>query len=256
MLNRLRRLDIEAVAALIAAISALVLHLLHIVEPDVLLVVIMVMLALMLIRDFRREERDEEAAASSRRVEVMVAGLVQAATPPESTLVGPQLIREESSRFSRDAQGDMVWFNVCLAMFETQQLFDILLRPALENPRARTVQFVLDPGERERWEQFILPRATAIGAASKLAEPVWIPLAEPVSCIMAETADTGRVEVLLSFWGEPFMARGRDRDVPRYVFRVHAHSELIPHLAELVRSYRLRMRAADAPPPSSGGIDA
>lgn len=47
MLQRIRRLDIEAVAGLIAAMSALVLHLLHLIEPDVLMVVIMVILALM-----------------------------------------------------------------------------------------------------------------------------------------------------------------------------------------------------------------
>jgi hypothetical protein len=240
MLNRIKRLDIEAVAGLIAAISALVLHLLHIIEPDVLLVVVMVILALMLIRDFRREERDESAADASRRMEEMLTRVLRSTSLPDTTLVGPQTIREESAAFSRGARGDMVWFNVCLSMFEPQELFDILLRPALESPQVRSVQFVLDPGERERWERAVLPKAEAIGTSGKLRPPVWVPLAEPVSCILAETEATGRMEALLSFWGEPFMARGRDRDIPRYVFRVHAHSELVPHLSDLARRYRLQ----------------
>jgi len=42
----------------------------------------------------------------------------------------------------------------------------------------------------------------------------------------------------LSFWGEPFMARTAGVDVPRYIFHVQAHSELIGRLVELERRYR------------------
>ena len=233
--------------------SALVLHLLHLIEPDVLMVVIMVILALMLIRDFRREERDESAAQSLDHLELMVDQLVQATTPPESALIGPLAIREASTAFSRGAQGDMMWFNVCLSMFEPQPLFDALLRPALENPATRSVLFVLDHGERERWEQVVLPKVRAIGAEAKLSEPVWTSLHEPVSCILAEVATTGQREALLSFWGEPFMAHSRDRDVPRYVFRIFGHSDLIQHLDELVRGYRF-MRASTAQDGNSEGL--
>jgi len=239
MLRRIRRLDIEAIAGLIAAMAALILHLLHLIEPDILLVVIMVILALMLIRDFRREEREESAAESGKHLELMVEQLVHATTPPESALIGPMTIREESAAFSRGARGDMVWFNVCLEMFEPQPLFDTLLQPALENPRTRSVLFVLDHSERERWERVILPKVRAIGAEAKLSEPVWTSLHEPVSCIIAEEEASGQREALLSFWGEPFMAHSHDRDVPRYVFRIFGHSDLIQHLDELVRSYRL-----------------
>ena len=42
-----------------------------------------------------------------------------------------------------------------------------------------------------------------------------------------------------SFWGEPFMARATGRDVPRYIFHVQPHSELVSRLVELERSYRV-----------------
>ncbi|MFO0969607.1 MAG: hypothetical protein U0793_28950 [Gemmataceae bacterium] len=44
---------------------------------------------------------------------------------------------------------------------------------------------------------------------------------------------------MLSFWGEPFMARAPGKDVPRYVFHVQGHSELVTRLSELERGYRL-----------------
>jgi hypothetical protein len=35
------------------------------------------------------------------------------------------------------------------------------------------------------------------------------------------------------------MARTTGRDVPRYIFHVHAHSELVPRLVELARTDRM-----------------
>jgi hypothetical protein len=63
-------------------------------------------------------------------------------------------------------------------------------------------------------------------------------LNESVSFILAEAGTPGAAEVLLSFWGEPFMAQSTERSVPRYLFHVQSHSELITRLGELERSYR------------------
>src|SRR5690606_3014839 len=144
---------------------------------------------------------------------------------PDVVLVGPARLREASARFSRTARGEMIWFNVCLSMFEPQSLFDVLLRPAVENRDVTRIQFVLDPGERERWEREVVPRVRAGGGSESVVEPVWAPLEESVSCILGETED-GR-EALLSFWGEPFMARSPQHDVPRYIFHVQHGSELV-----------------------------
>jgi hypothetical protein len=60
-----------------------------------------------------------------------------------------------------------------------------------------------------------------------------------VSFVLADRDADGHAEAQLSFWGEPFMARTTGRDVPRYIFHVLAHSELVPRLVELARSYRM-----------------
>lgn len=44
----------------------------------------------------------------------------------------------------------MIWFNVCLLMFVPQDLFDSLLRPAIENPYVTSIRFILDERERIR----------------------------------------------------------------------------------------------------------
>lgn len=54
-----------------------------------------------------------------------------------------------------------------------------------------------------------------------------------IQFVLADSQHSGGCEALLSFGGEPFMAQAAGRDVPRFVFHVHQHSELLPHVLEL-----------------------
>lgn len=152
-------------------------------------------------------------------------------------LIGPRQLRSETERFARQARGDTAWFNVCLEMFATQAVFDAMLRPAIENPAVTSVQFVIDARERAKWAEHIIPKLTSCAGSDKVCEPVWCAMDESVSFILAEIGEAG-TEGLLSFWGEPFMSRTTGRDIPRYIFRVDASSELIGRFVDLERSYR------------------
>jgi hypothetical protein len=191
----------------------------------------------LLLRDLRRENRDEEESAAVNEMHSILNRLETAVTAPEIVLVGPQHLRIESERFARQATGEMLWFNVCLTMFEPQELFDILLLPALENPSVTSIQFVLSESERPRWQNAVVPKASRSSGVAKLREPRWAELDENISFILAGNP-RGKTEAHVSFWGEPFMARRRGQDIPRYVLYVLDHSTLIPALIELERSYR------------------
>ena len=56
---------------------------------------------------------------------------------------------------------------------------------------------------------------------------------------MSNAAEPERTDCLLSFWGEPFMSHEHGGDVPRYIFHVQPHSELITRFAELERKHRM-----------------
>jgi hypothetical protein len=238
--RRLRRLDWDAVAGILAAVIGLVLHLLHIVAEDVVLSIILVILALILIRDLRREEEDEEETRMIGRVETLVERLVAGSSPPDAILIGPPHLRSESEAFGRRAQGEMTWFNVCLLMFVPQSLFDALLRPAIENPEVDSIQFILDNSERQRWERAVMPKVAECEGRDKVREPYWTDLSEGTSFILTETRPRGEMEAHISFWGEPFMSRAPGRNIPRYIFHVQSHSELIGRLVDLGRQYRVR----------------
>ena len=223
-MNRWRNFDWEAAAGIVAAVGALVLHLLDVADQGVLLSVILVILALYMIRDLRREQREERIAEQLPQILAVIEKLRLGITPADAVLAGPRGLRTESERFARRARGDMVWFNVCLLMFEPQILFDVLLRPAIENDAVRSVQFLLDQSERERWERSVMPKVSACQGREKVLEPRWCTLKETVSFILTETEPEGLTEAHLSFWGEPFMAQTAGQSVPRYIFHVQPHS--------------------------------
>ena len=238
-MNRFLRIEWEAVAGIIAAVAALVLHLLHIVESDVLLMIAVVLIAMLFARDIRRERVLEHielmAADNQSRLKTLVSNL----QPPDAILVGPGQLRASSEEFSRRAQGDMTWFHVCLLMFKPQPLFDTLLKPAIDNPNVRRIQFILDESQKRVWQDDVAPKIAACRGRDKVPEPKWASIQENVSAIISEVAPGGTTECLVSFWGEPFMARTSGRDVPRYIFHVQGHSELVNRLLELERKYRL-----------------
>jgi hypothetical protein len=228
----------EAIAGILAALIALVMHFLHVVEEEVLLVIAVVLLSLSFIRDLRRERLNEHMRASLEQTERGVQHLQATLSPPDTILIGPRRLRAESEGFSRYAQGEMIWFHVCLSMFKPQPLFDALLRPAIENPRVTAIQFILDEDQRDVWTHEVAPKVATCVGKEKVKEPCWTSIRENVSFILSDSGADGTTECLLSFWGEPFMARSTERDVPRYIFRVQGHSEVVARLVELERSYR------------------
>jgi hypothetical protein len=235
----LRRYDWDAMAGIVAAAAALILHFLHVVQSDILLTLTLVLVALLLLRQLRHEEREERVEDLAGRTEQLIVRLQDAFKAPDVALVGPRHLRTASEAFARQARGDMVWFNVCLMMFRPQELFDCLLKPAVENPHVTRIEFVLDEGERANWRDHVVPKLAACRGREKVVEPRWCALHESVSFILGDREADGQAEAQLSFWGEPFMARTTGRDVPRYIFHVHAHSELVPRLVELARTYRM-----------------
>jgi len=239
-LGRVLRLDWDAIAGVIAATIALVLHFLHIISIDVLITIAVVLIALLFIRTLRREHVTDQIREDVHSIASGVLGLQSSLAPRDTVLVGPAVLSSMSKRFSDDAKGDMIWFHVCLTMFRPQSLFDTLLRPAIENPDVHSIQFILDPAQQELWRTEVEPKVAVCATPEKVRAPVWVPIPDSVSVVFSDASSAGATRALLSFWGEPFMARSSGREVPRYVFLLEPESELVPRLLDLARDYKLR----------------
>jgi len=234
-LKKLLSYEWDAIAGLLAAVVAIVLHLLHIVDEHVIFPIVLALMGLLFINFMRHTRNNELTAEQVERTEHTVRRIQAALKVPDIILVGPRELRSVSEQFARNMKGDAIWFNVCLSMYRPQPLFDALLQPAVDNPMVTSVQFVLDESQKNLWQEVVHPRILACSGHSKVREPYWCALSKNISFILADSHHSGGAEALLSFWGEPFMAQSTERDVPRYIFHVQKHSELLPHLVELER---------------------
>lgn len=239
MKKMLLQYDWDVIAGVLAAVIALVLHFLHIAESEVVFAIMLALIALLLLRDLRSESRSHRLSEEIERANARLLEIQQALAPPDALLIGPQRLLQEFERYAIDAQGDLIWYNVCCLMFKRQEVFDATLRMAIDNPRVTSVLLICDEREKSLWETEVQPKVQRCAGAAKVREPLWGKVPETISFILADTGANGRTEVLLSFWGEPFMARTLERSVPRYIFRVQHHSELVGRLAELVRQHRM-----------------
>jgi len=235
-MKRVLKYDWDAIAGIIAAVAAIVMHMLHVVEAEVLLMIAVVLIALLFLRDLRREKQSEHIEASLHQTEVTVKDILSQLVPSDVVLVGPLSIRQTMEGFSRRARNDMLWFHVCPVMFKRQELFDSLLKTAIENLAVKSIQFVLDTSDREMWESEVMPKIKRCTNQGKVRETIWTSISGGVSAIISDLDKDGKTECLLSFWGEPFMARTPSHNVPRYVFQVQSHSELVGRMVEVVRT--------------------
>ena len=231
--------DWDAVAGVLAAVVAIILDLLNIADEHIILPIVLALMALLFLSFMRHERNNEHTAGQVEQIQRMAEKIKSSLTIPDVVLVGPRQLRVVSEQFARNMRGDVALYNVCLSMYRTQILFDILLRPAIENSQVTFIHFTLDESQKELWKTEVLPKIVACSGGSKVQEPHWCDLSRNLSFILADTQPDGGTEALLSFWGEPFMAQSTERNLPRYIFHVLANSELLPHFIEMERNRRL-----------------
>ncbi len=235
-IKKLLRVEWDAVAGILAAMIAIILHFLHVVDEHVILPIVLALMALLFTNFMRHTRNNELTAEQVDHTARTVLDIQSALKVPDVTLIGPRHLRSRNEQFIQHMSGDTIWYNVCLSMYIPQPLFDALLRPAIENSQVSSIQFVLDKSQKELWEQKIQPRIAACAGSTKVREPRWRNLSKTVSFILADNQINGDAEALLSFWGEPFMAQTTQHDVPRFIFHIQRNSELLPHLVELERN--------------------
>ena len=239
MLKKLLKQEWEAIAGILAAIAAIILHFLHYTDEATLLAILLVLIALLFLRDLRNGNQLDRITERSDENTKLLADIKDHIRPSDVILVGPAELRSYSEQFAMKGSGEVVWFNVCLRMYQAQGPFDVMVKPFIDNPRIKSIRFVLNRPEKERWQKDVLPKVQACSGFAKVEEPYWVDIDSRVSFVIVERSE-GRAEALVSFWGEPFMAIGTEKSVPRYVLHVHETSELIPRLKEIERYCRIK----------------
>lgn len=224
----------DAIAGVFAAVVAIILHLLHVVDEDIILPIVLALMGLLFINFMRHTRQNEITAEQVEQTAATVNKIETSIKPSEIVLIGPRQLRTVNEGFFHSMSGDVVLYNVCLSMYMTPPLFNALLRSLIDNPAVSSIQFVLDESQKALWCDAVEPQIKECANAIKVREPCWCQLDKTISFIMGENQHNKATEALLSFWGEPFMAQATGHDVPRYIFHVQKNSELLPHFEKLV----------------------
>ena len=124
--RKLLSLEWDAIAGILAAVAAIVLHLLHVGE-NLVLPITLALIALLFINFIRHTRNNELTAEQVDRTEHAVNRIQSALKHPEVILVGPLQLRSVNEHFIKHMNGDSIWFNVCLSMYRTRPLFDAML---------------------------------------------------------------------------------------------------------------------------------
>jgi hypothetical protein len=117
-MTSLRKFEWEAIAGLIAAVVAIVLHFLHATDANILRVITLVLVALLFLRDLRSEERWSTIEGETKLSVRLLEEIKETTHPAELDLIGPTRLRHATTQLAGRAQGEVVWFNACPQMFE------------------------------------------------------------------------------------------------------------------------------------------
>jgi len=232
---KLSKVEWDAIAGIVAAGLAIVLHWLHVVDEDTILLILLALVGLLFMNFLRYSEENRRTAEHVNDTLRKVDRIGEGIQTPDVILIGPRRLRAQNTRFLRELGGETLWFNLCLSMYRTRPLFEALLKPAIDNPSVRSIQLVLSHEQQALWQDVVKGFVESSDKHGKVKEPQWRELNSPVSYILGDNVLNGETEALLSFWGEPFMARTVEQDVPRFVLHVQSRSELLPLLEELAR---------------------
>jgi hypothetical protein len=208
------------------------------VNEEVILPIILTLIALLFINFIRHTRSNDMTHTEIERIGHTVRTIQLDIKTPDIVLAGPRELSSVNEKFILNMSGNAVWFNVFLLNYRSQLLFDTLLRSAIENPRVKSIQFILDKYQKKFWVDFIQPKIISCFGYTKVREPIWCDLSKNISFILADNQNTGDTEALLSFAAEPFMAQSINGNIPRYILHVQNNSELLTHLIDLEHKYR------------------
>lgn len=229
-----KNLDVLILVA--ASFLGIILHHLGVVPESYLISLILLLLAL---HALHQVVRDEEASETITRIESRLS------QEPDIELIRTPDLLKEGEEFALRNRGEMWWFNTPLG-FRRPEMFEKLLKPALENPKTKKVYFILRPQFKEVWEKEALPKIQTTRGKEKVAPPIYCDIKEEFAFKMIDLSEEKEIkEAHLTFLSEPFImreARGDKGEVyhPRYLLYIKSNNELIPRLKEIFLKYKLK----------------
>lgn len=229
--------DLLAVAA--ASVIGIIGHILGVIPEHYIISLILLLLALHALHDISHDMKFDLAFQ-------MISGLD---SRMESLDPGIKLITKdhfkEGQNLALRNQGAFVWFNTPMSVMRSQEIFDTMLKPAIESRDTKTIEFVLNPTWKDFFDREVWPKIQEVKGNEKVSYPIFTQIKEGLGFKMVDTSrEIEAREFHLTFLDRPFtIARtnedGRKVVHPKIILHVTSKSELAKELKELYIHYKM-----------------
>ena len=237
--TRLRRLvavEWDTLAGIVAAFLAMLLSFFGLVSEVTVQAILLLLAALILLRELRIDTR---AATHAEHLDCMrqdIRDIREKVGTTDLIVITPLALRPEFEDFATHLTGRVTWYNACCRMFHRQEIFEGTLGRLIANPDITAIEMLCDDCERHAWESDVAIQVQHHGGAEKVREPVWVHVPPTISFLVGEHREYRRPLALMAIMEEPFASHGNGLAVPRYLFRIQNHSDILTAMAELARS--------------------
>lgn len=236
--------NFDIIAVITASFLALVLHAVGVIPETYILSLVIFLLSLHVLHELKTNAKHE---AEFKSMKEKFSTIDDKLATQEFALIKPPNLLPHTKAMALKNKGEIWWFNLCVGMFLSDEIFETIFKPAIENKSTKKIISVMKVQFKDIWEREILPKISRCSGGEKVATPLWKDIRENIAFVMIDTSTEEELkEADISVWGEPFMAEyeigtsGIVRGVTRYIIYVKSDSELIYRLKDIFNKYRYK----------------
>lgn len=248
LVRRLLAIEWDTLAGIAAAFIAIVCSFFGLVSETTVRAILLLLCALVLLRELRNDSRSAVHAEHLDIIRQDLRDVREKVGTTDIVVITPLALRHEFRDFARHLRGHVTWHNACCRMFHRREMFESTLGLLLGNPEITTIEMLCDERERDAWDSDVATKVGRHGGAAKLTQPLFGRISSSVSFIIGEHREYERPQALMAIMDEPFASRGEGVSVPRYLFRIQNHSDILTALADVARSKAVGCVGHEEPP--------
>lgn len=229
----------DLLAVIIASLIGIALHVLGILPESYVISLILILLCLHALHEIGHQMKYDEA-----HDKIMEIDRALKKTQPDIELISRNHFAR-GEEFALKNKGAMWWFNTPMRVLKSQEVFDRLLKSAIDNPKTKRIEFILKPSTKGLWEKEVWPKIEKCRGREKVQPPIWREIKENLAFKMIDLTEEKEIkEAHLTFWGEPFtMELKESNDTfpsvyhPRFILQVR-NEDLLSKLKEIFIQYK------------------
>jgi len=227
--------DLLAVA--VASVIGIVGHVLGLIPESYVISLILLLLALHALHEIGHDMKFERANSAVMHIAERFSSL-----EPEVKVISSNHFRHGED-LARRNRGIFVWFNTPMTVMRSQEVFDLMLKPAIESEKTKKVKFILPPDQKDFFDREVWTKIQECKGEEKVEYPMFTEIKENFAFKMIDSSEREEEnEFHLTFLDRPFTITreredGRSVTHPRVIFHVKPGTELAKSLKDIYLSY-------------------